>query len=196
MTAQWLIQGGSPKLCGSDWSIDSGFKKGYAIQIKASKVHLIEVIYLTWQRMRHAGGTLNTPSLKQEPAAASSQLKAIPLHSGSGALSCWVHNKDSQSNHEKRWVGKGGEKKRWREAGCPCKRESEWELGLHYINPMNSEAHAWLSEVFMCLKSRIILSVALTVWERRCFFSTHSHTSPLVQHCGMGFLMFAYSPPM
>lgn len=33
-----------------------------------------------------------------------------PLHSGSLALSRWSQNKASQSNHEKRWVGRAGDR--------------------------------------------------------------------------------------
>lgn len=44
-------------------------------------------------------------------------------------------------------------------------RQSEWEAGLCIINPMNSEASHWLSEVFVRLKARTILSAALSLKE-------------------------------
>lgn len=79
-------------------------------------------------------------------------------------------------------MGRAGERKRWREAKkklCICasvhERESEWEIGLCNINPMNSEAPGWLTEVFMCLKPRIILSERKTVRDASTgFFSAHS----------------------
>lgn len=112
------MQGCFSKLCGSDWCSLGGSKKGYA-QIKANRVNLSKVICLAWP-----GGvlqcTLNALWLKtgadSKLRQTSSRLKAIPLHSVSLVHSCWSQNKASQSNHEKRWVGRAGERKRWREA--------------------------------------------------------------------------------
>lgn len=62
----------------------------------------------------------------------------------------------------------GEEEEKGRGAGgarrsCACAdRQSEWEAELCIINPMNSEASRWVSEVFVCVKARTILSAALS----------------------------------
>lgn len=107
-----------------------------------------------------------TPSADSELRQTSSRLRAIPCHTGTPDLKSWSQNKTSQSNHEKRWATrrKGAEKEV--SICAPVhERESEWETGLRIINPMNPEAPGWLSEVFVCLKARTILSAALTLWE-------------------------------
>lgn len=50
---------------------------------------------------------------------------------------------------------------------CMCAWERQrGGKGFYNINPMNSEARGWLTEVFMCLKPKIILSAAPAIWEK------------------------------
>lgn len=68
---------------------------------------------------------------------------------------------EEEKGREGRGEGVGGTR------SCVCAdRQSEWEAELCIINPMNSEASHWLSEVFVCKsRARTILSAALGLKE-------------------------------
>lgn len=115
---------------------------------------------------------------------------------GSGApdTSWCSQNKTSRSNRELKVSTGGEEEERGAGGGRSCvraDRQSEWEAGLCIINPMNSEDSHWLSEVFVHLKARTILSAALSLKEnlKQRLFSPPPSLSPYFSQKVPAFLL-------
>ncbi len=163
-----------------------------AIQTKRTRVNLREVFCLVCPGRVLLCARWIPLWLKTEANSklrvTSSQLKAIPLHSGSLALSCWSQNKDSQSNHEERWVGRAAEGKRWREAEkgmwvCTCAvHEREWVGDMAVQHQSYELGGPWVACRGVCVSKKPESSCPLHPLSERktvrdvsaCFFSACS----------------------
>lgn len=137
-----------------EWSLNYCHYKPLCLQVLskmspvkkvcANKVSLRELVCLVHAECPELTASLDKPHLGS---------KQFPLHSGTLDVRRWSQDKTSQSNHEKRWVGRtGGRRKRgWERAVHVCMRASEW-VGDGALHHQSYELRGpWLTPRGVCV---------------------------------------------